>query len=414
MTKKRIVSQSSYVDPSKAGKKAAQGTNRVYRGTFEAEWTCNSCGREHIPGRIKKCPSCGNPKDYSEEYQAPEQTGAYLSDQELKEMGVDPNLHLSDEVCPYCGAKNKPGTPKCVNCGAPLEDVGYITRQCPACGTETNAEICPSCGAQTVPKEEKPPESPHPVGVQPTPTSQSLLDKYPFLKNTWVIVGVIISILALLICCIVMFIPRTETAIVDDIYWERTIGIQEHQYNQHEDWDLPAGTDLDHQEQKIHHYDKVLRGYEEECGYEDECTSVSVYDHTEKTCYDDGTCDEHDVYRTEQECTQEYVCEDVPVYDDVPVYQTWYTYHIWEWVDLEPVRASAHNANLQWPILNLDDNQREKPNSRQESCTVIFVNKKEKSFEYTPSCADLANYDIGSHWEIKRSAMAIKEVNPVK
>ncbi len=407
MTKKRVVSRSQHVDPSKVGKRAEAGTKRVYRGTIEAEWTCSSCGREHIPGSVKVCPSCGNPKDASEQYQAPSERKRYLTDEELKAMGVDPRLHLSDEECPYCGAKNKPGSQRCARCGAPLTDVGYTTRVCPACGRETNAHRCPSCGAETIPKEEAAPKSEPAPPSQPQPTSQT-----PFWRRKSTIIGAALAIL-MLVCGFFIFRPRTEVATVIDLYWERSIGVQEHQYNRHEGWDPPADADIESQEQRIHHHEQVLRGYEEQCGYKEVCTTQSVYDHTETICYDDGTCDEEDVYRDEEVCNNEYVCEDVPVYEAVPVYKTWYVYYVWEWVDLEPVTASGHDAYPRWPALDLAENQREKPDSRRERCIVTFENEKGKTFEYKPPCDELSRYDLGSRWRIKRTALSVQEVIPL-
>ena len=409
MTKKKVVSTSSHVDPSKAGDRKSAGTGKVYRGTVEAQWTCNSCGREGIPGRQKRCPSCGNPKDASETYEAPSTSGNYLSKQDLAALGVDPNLHLSDEECEFCGAKLKPGTPKCPNCGASLGDVGYTTRHCPACGMDSNEDKCPNCGSPTEEKltayreAEPPPAAPPSKPAAPKPKSK-------FLSPQYLIPAIIIILLMCIGGCLAIFasIPRSDTATVTALAWERSIGIQEHQYNRHEDWDLPSGADLDSREERIHHYDKVQIGTDEECGYEEKCETQSVYDHTETTCYDDGTCDEHDVYRDERECTDEYVCRDVAVYEDVPVYQTWYTYHIWEWVDIKPAVASGNDNEPEWPKVNLGENQRE--GEREEECIVTFTTPKDKSYPYNTPCAEMGKYELDAKWEIKRNASRVTEV----
>jgi len=412
MTKKRVVSTSSYVDPGKAGDRKSAGTKKVYRGTVEAQWTCNSCGRTGIPGRQKRCPSCGNPKDASEEYEAPAEHGKYLTPEELKAMGVDATLHLSDEECGFCGAKLKPGTQKCPNCGAVLGDVGYTTRQCPACGRESNEDKCPNCGAPT---EEKLIAHRHVEKEPPKPQTQppvSFFDKLlALLKQPKYLIPTLIILGLMCACgCMALYasIPRSDAATVTDIAWERSIGIQEHQYNRREGWDLPTGADLDSREERIHHYDKIQIGTEENCGYEEKCETHSVYDHTETTCYDDGTCDEHDVYRDERECTDEYVCRDVPVYEDIPVYRTWYTYHIWEWVDIEPVVASGNDNEPAWPEVNLGKDQRE--GERKEQCTVMFMTQKDKTYPYNAPCSELGKYERGAKWQIKRNASQVLEV----
>lgn len=410
MTKRQVVSRSSYVDSSKVGQTAAAGTERVYRGTIEAQWTCNSCGRAGIPGRQKRCPSCGNPKDRSETYEAPTGEVKYLTPDELKAMGVDPTLHLSDEECDYCGAKLQPGTQKCPNCGAALGDVGYTTRHCPACGRESNEEKCPNCGSPT---EEK--LTAHREATPPPPPQPAQPAREPWYKNRKLLIPAIIAAVFLCLCaCIstIMLWPRNEVASVSALAWERQIAIEEHQYNQHEGWDLPVGADLDGREERIHHYDQVQIGTEEECGYEQQCESVSVYDHTDRVCYDDGTCDEEDVYRTEQDCHDEYVCEDVPVYESVPRYATWYTYHIWEWVAIEPARAQGNDNAPYWPEVRLGQDQRE--GARTEKCTVKFTNDKGNSYPFTAPCSEMGKYERGSEWKITRDANSVQEVSPVE
>ena len=422
MVKKRIVSQTSYVDPKKVGKKKAAGTKKVYRGTFEAQWTCSSCGRTGISGRLKRCPGCGNPKDAGEEYEAPTGKVAYLTPEALKAMGVDPTQHLSDEECEYCGAKLQPGTQKCPNCGAALGDVGYTTRVCPACGRESNDEKCPACGADTEEKlvahrHAEPPKRARKrskSAPQPKKWPATWLSKLPaFLQKPKFYIPLLILLVFTCLCtCVTIIanIPRNEIGTVTDIAWERSIAIEEHQYNQHEDWTLPAGADLISQEERIASYNQVQVGTERECGYEESCTTESVYDHTEQTCYDDGTCDEHDVYRDEQNCTNDYVCDDVPVYEDVPVYKTWYTYNIWEWVDIEPAVARGSDADVYWPQVPLADNQREGKST--ESCVVTFTNTKGNTYPFSPSCDELYQYPIGSKWNIERNANRVLEVEP--
>lgn len=409
MVKKRIVSQTSYVDPSKAGQQQAAGTGKVYQGTLEAQWECSACGRTGIPGRMKSCPSCGKPKR-SEQYEAPAGKADYLTPEELKAMGVDPTLHLSDEECGYCGGKLKPGTQKCPNCGAALGDVGYTTHVCPSCGRESNAEQCPACGAATEEKLVAHREA-EPQPAKPVPAWLRWLP--PFLQKPQVLIPLLI-VLGLACFCvisgIIASIPKTETATVTNIAWERSIAVQEYQYVERGDWSLPAGADLVNQEMRIYSYNRVQVGTEERCGYEQFCDTTSVYDHTETVCYDDGTCDEHDVYRDEQTCSDEYVCDQVPVYEDVPIYETWYVYNMWEWVDLEPIVTRGSDIDIYWPETRLGETQNE--GTRTENCIVTFTTEKGNSYTYRPPCSELYQYPRGSRWNIKRNVDEILEVQP--
>ncbi len=410
MTKKRIVSQTSYVNPNKVGQTQTAGTREVYQGTLEAQWTCNSCGRTGIPGRVKRCPGCGNPKDAGEQYEAPTGKAAYLTPDELKAMGVDPTQHLSDEECDYCGAKLQPGTQKCPNCGGVLGDVGYTTRACPACGRESNAEKCPNCGAAT---EEKLVAHRH-AEPQPTKWLPAWLNWLPaFMQKPQFLIPLFIIVPLVCLCVIfgiVSSIPRDEVATVTDIAWERSIAIQEYQYVEHGGWSLPAEADLVSQETRVYSYNKVQVGTEQSCGYEQSCDTTSVYDHTERTCYDDGTCDEYDVYRDEQTCSNEYVCNEVPVYESVPEYQDWYVYNVWEWVDVEPAIARGTDTDIYWPETRLSNTQNER--ARTESCLVTFTNTKGATYTYRPPCAELYRFQRGSQWKITRNATEILEVQP--
>ncbi len=402
MAKKQIVSQSSYVDSGKEDKKAQAGTDRVYQGTFEAQWTCTSCGTTGIPGRKKLCPSCGNPKGEDEVYEASAGAAKYLSPEELKTLGVDPNQHLSDEKCNYCDAKLQPGTQKCPNCGAVLGDVGYTTRHCPACGRESNAEKCPNCGSPT---EEK--LVAHREAEPPPPAAAPI----PFYKRReFIIPTAIVLMLLCLVVCLTLCVARTrnETATVGALSWERTIAIEEHQYNRHEDWNPPAGADIKSREERISRYDQVQVGTKEECGYEEECETESVYDHTEKTCYDDGTCDEEDVYRDEQKCHDEYVCEDVPEYESVPRYETWYVYEVWEWVKVDEEVARGADNEPVWPEVALGNDRRE--GERSEHCEVTFTTDKGDSYPYVLPCSEIRQFKRGAQWEIKHDSTRVLEV----
>lgn len=419
MAKKQVVSTSRRVDASKAGQQAVPGTEPKYVGTFESEWTCSSCGRTAIPGSVKVCPSCAHPKDASETYQEPGQRGRYLNQSELAERGVDPTQHLSDETCEYCGGKIKPGTPICPHCNANLVDVGYTSRQCPNCQQETNEMSCPACGTATAVK------GPKPVAAAAKPISR------PAPRSAFMGIGLgVVAILLLCGFCVIAGFAllwatdQPEPVTVTDVYWKRTVLLEEYKYNERGDWTLPATANLISTEEKIHHYNDVLTGYVEQChmesqlagyreacGYEQSCQSVSVYDYTETVCYDDGTCDDHDVYRTEQQCSDEYVCEDVPNYQDVqvcqdvpqyiqePVYQPWYTFNIWEWVVTEPMVAEGHNLSPVWPDVPQSDTIREQTNGRMETCTLTLSGEEENSYTYDIPCTEFGRYERGTRWE---------------
>lgn len=429
MAKKKIVSRSRRVDPNKVGKRAERGKKPVYQGTFEAEWSCTSCGREHIPGSEKICPACSNPRETEEAYQQPEERGAYMTQAELQESGVDPTQHLSDESCRYCQAKIKPGAQNCPNCGANLVDTAYTARQCPACGRETNAELCPDCGTATELKGSKP-------AVIRAAASAKPKQRFPLGIMAG---GIGFTVLACIALIVLLVLPKNIEAGVTARSWTRTIVVQEHQYNPHEGWDVPAGADVTGSEVRVHHHDQVLigtveechwesqrTGYDQQCGYEESCQSVSVYDYTETICYDDGTCDDTDHYRDEQDCSQVYACEDVaryedvevcsdvPQYQDVPVSQDWYFFNHWEWVAVTSLQTSGAETPLIWPEFVADDTHREAPAGRSEICTVTFETEKGDLLQFEPTCSELDRYAEGSQWTLRVSDDEIVEIEALQ
>ncbi|MCB9813175.1 MAG: zinc ribbon domain-containing protein [Pseudomonadales bacterium] len=254
MTKKRIVSRRTFVDPKKVGKTKPSGSTRsVVVKTQESLWDCTSCGTTGIKGRNKICPNCGHTKDAGEQYREPGSDAPALTKHELDKMGVDAQHH-SDETCSFCGSKNKPGTQTCNQCGASLADVARTNRICDNCGRETSEGTCPNCGAVTRLKSEplhqqtvqayRPTTSYPTTHRRETSTGFDLTD-----PRVWVpALGLLFIALMALI-----FWPRQAEVQVKSVGWKAEVFLQEYQYNQHEGWSLPAGADLVSTRQKEHH-----------------------------------------------------------------------------------------------------------------------------------------------------------------
>lgn len=427
MAQRKVVSKGSFVDPNLVGTTSPSETSRVYLGTVEAQWTCASCGNSGIPGGTKKCPQCGNPKDATETYQPPASNAPYLTQDQLSEMGVDVATHESDEECPFCQAKVKPGTQKCPNCGGTIANTARTSRKCPSCGRETNDLDCPSCGADTVSKDATPvaptPYAPHPPRYEPPIRS----------AFNWKLVGLVLLGLLFVVGLIVALWPRETTATVSSVGWTSTIFLQEKRYNQHSGWSIPSGGDYVGESLQIHHYDQVYDHTEEQCHYERQPNGTETepyldqdcgneYVRTDVTCYDDGTCDHDAVYEyvchpvTKYRQVPKYedvrVCKDVKIYRSEPRYATMFTYNIWEWVNVAPAEASGNDLKPRWPELQLDNNHSE--SGRQQVYRVTFK-IKEKSYQYNlNSVEEFQRYQIGSSWNLKRSGSKVLEVNPPK
>jgi hypothetical protein len=427
MARKKIVSRGKmFVDPTKKGTiLPGSGPTRIYAGTIKAEWTCGSCDQPHIPGDEKNCPSCGNPKEDTEVYQAPTSPGPILTAKELAEMGVDPKQHFSDETCPSCFSKLKPGTTVCPHCGSTVNDTAYTKSKCPNCGRETNGDNCLNCGGQTAPKY-----------VAPVTPRASLISSFsnrlPIREtpNLLTIFGVLAVLV--FVCAILGFLfwPRQTTMRVSDVFWVRTINLQEKQHIHKEGWSLPAGAENVSTTSQFHHNEPIMKNIcepeKQVVDHEKDCHTKQVevtnreYVGTEPECYDDGTCEYIDVYDEVTSYEDKEVCIDKPVYGmvnvcedrkvgDTPIYQDYYSYNVWEWVNINSAEASGHNLQPQWPSVATSANVRSSGQS--ESLTVVFVNEKNQQYRYAPSDAtEFQNYTPGSVWEVKYNSVQVTEV----
>lgn len=392
---RRLVSSTRYVKQELVGTTKplgsdSDGDNRVYAGTVMSTWNCGNCGHQNIGGDTKHCPNCQSPKgDYDgEEYQQPALDAPYLSAAKLNDMNVDITHHYSDEQCPFCNSRLKPQT-----------------------------KVCPNCHGVVRPDEEDEPEpSFEQVSLYQNQADLPEVSKSGFTVN-WKLIGIGLIVAALIGLVTFFLWPREEQAVVTQASWVSTVSLQEYQYNQYVGWEIPIGGDYVSESREIHHYDPVYVRTDTECHRErvdDPDTCRSVYSHTDRDCYDDGTCDEHDVY--EQECTENYhyenVCEETDVYRQEPRYAQKYTYNIWEWVEISPVTLSGTGSDIRYPTdFVIDDYHRE--SGREQTFALVFT-VGEDSYTYVPQSLDeYLRYPEGSEWIIVRNWSIITEIKPL-
>lgn len=96
------------------------------RRIIEGTWTCSSCQREGIPGRERRCPQCGSPR----EADGPESTfdfGPQTETGRSEREAVTEAAQLAraaagaDWFCGYCGAGNAGDAQRCRHCNAPTD-----------------------------------------------------------------------------------------------------------------------------------------------------------------------------------------------------------------------------------------------------------------------------------------------------
>lgn len=439
MAGRKVVSRSISVDPNLVGKKYSTGGTHSL-GIKDAEWDCNSCGHKNIVGNVKICPSCGNPKDSSENYREPSIERPYLSPAELDARGVDKD-HGSDEECPSCGSKVPPKTQICPQCGSSIKNVGKTTLVCPNCSRETMMSLCQSCGTATVPKTLQARREPSITTY--SPSFPSTVEPGTNGMPKWLLAMIGLGAIGIISLCIFgainYFTPKVNVGSVSASSWSCEVPVIENQYVLTGSWNgVPAGGDYVREYEKFHHNDKVFdhtdpgcKDYWEVVGNhqgpgtpKDVCVDNYVYDYTEHIVYDDGT--KEDIVHTKNDpiCHEEPTtitiddydwvehCNPFPVYRDVPVNQTWYEYNIWQWVSLKPLSASGNDSVISCPAVHETNKYKQNGNPTIVCATSFSIN--EDQYPYSPDCSnEFPRYFVGSQWQVTTSGPSITKIEVV-
>lgn len=350
-------------------------------GYVKLEWTCPGCGSKN-PGPEPKCLGCGAPQPEDVEFEQMAEEKLLTDEAEIARAKASPDVH-----CAYCGARNRAGAAKCVQCGASLGEgrkrasgrvVGaHRSRKaadvpCPACGASNpaTARKCSQCGSSMA--------QPKRVARRSTQVTKS---RAP--------IGCLIAIAAVLILVVVFFIlsSRTHDVVgrVEAVYWERSIGVEALGPVAYEDWrsDVPADADLLSCSQKVHHtQDQPTGDSQQVCGTPYTVDTGSGYGEVVQDC--------------------EY-----QVYDD------WCQYTLQEWQEVDRVALEGDDLSPRWPALNLRAGQRE--GERQEKYQVLF-DADGKDYTYTTSDVErFTRCKVGSRWTLKVNALGgIAQIDPAK
>jgi hypothetical protein len=138
----------------------------------------------------------------------------------------------------------------------------------------------------------------------------------------------------------VYFATRTHevTVQVDRFEWSRVINVDHFATVREGDWSVPAGGRYVSQEQRIHHYNRVLDHYE--------TRTRQVQSGSER--YVCGTTNNGNGTFSDRYCTRTtYRTETYrePVYRQDPVYRTYYHYDIDKWVPYRTVPTGGQNRS---------------------------------------------------------------------
>jgi len=295
---------------------------------YEGLWDCRHCETQGVPGGQRACPSCGSVREDDVEFYLPEDGGREITDDaELADAEAG-----RDWYCTYCEAGNTAVMAECHQCGAPKEDAAeHVTKE------ERAAK-------QAAAERERAAEDGGDDGGGGGATT---------------LVGVGLGAAALLlVCCVASFFlfgSSDVRAEVTGFSWERSVAVEEYKTVREEGWDVPRGGRVLDREERVHHHEEVLDGYETKTRKKKVQVGTRRVKAGKKNLGNGRFKDiyrEEPVYETRTETYRE------AVYRDEPVYETWFTYEIDKWVTVRTARSQGRDQAPEWPDPELRDGQR--------------------------------------------------------
>ncbi len=352
-------------------------------------WNCPSCGNANIPGSSQSCPSCGKTRDNTVKFIAPDGSSSrpkvYVTDPAKAES----LRHSPDWHCSFCNNLVNHYQSRCPSCGHTREESDANYHQL---HRERDSAVLPLNGSdQSSDDDEEYHRSTNDEVKRPRSTGGDRI-----YTSKRIIIGILI--VALVVGIIVgawfIFSPKERYITVEDIYWNRSIDIQEYRTVRESDWYVPAGGRIQYTQQEIHHYDRVFDHYNEvqksrevPCGSHEE-----VYGHR-----DLGNGYFEELTRTVIDYKTEYYTEKEEVYRQDPVYRTKYYYDIERWVYNRSVYSGEHNQEPYWPSYTLADNER---TSTTHEKYMITASYEDKTDDYSMEYKDWIETYIGNELHV--------------
>jgi ribosomal protein L40E len=343
-------------------------------GYVELHWTCPNCGTMN-PGSERVCRGCGSPQPDDVEFEQAERQELITDEEDIAKAKAGADVH-----CGYCGARNPAGTTVCTQCQADLSEgakrkagrvvgafkTGPATKvTCPNCGAENpdTALSCSACGGSLQRKE----------GVKEADKVESKVDKPK--PKPWVsavlIAGMVVICVVVVIIVVLSMQTTAVAGVVQDVSWERTIGIEALMPVEYNDWFDLISTDAE-----VGACDQQVRSIED-----------SPSANSEEVCGTPYTVDKGDGFaEVVQDC--EY-----HVYDD------FCTYTVEEWQQVDESVLEGYDTNPIWPEPVLYEGQ-QIGSEREESYTIVFDAGGE-TYAFTTTDSELFQQcQIGSTWNL--------------
>lgn len=371
-------------------------------------WDCPYCGKSNVPGSEQSCPSCGRTRDNTVKFHPPSQSPStpkvYVTDPDKAErLRNSPDWH-----CNFCDSLVNHYQYICPNCGHNRDenDRHYFQLH----PERRSARFSPSGSPLSSDDDEEDHQSTRSnKSSNDSPKSSGSTSSYNSPKRSrahsrnlnipWKRIGIILLIAAIVAGIAVgawfIFSPKERYITVTDMYWARSIEIEEYRTVRESDWSVPNGGRVQYTQQEIHHHETVLDHYETVT----KSRQVITGSHEEVSGYRDlGNGYFEEITRTVYDYGTEYYTEQEPVYRQDPVYQTKYYYDIERWKYDYTVRSGAHDKEPYWPEYTLeDDKHRAGSKSQSYNITAVY---EDKSDNYSMHYGDWIETSIGDQLHV--------------
>lgn len=338
-------------------------------GYVELEWVCPNCKRKNS-GTKKVCEACGSPQPSDIAFQRAQQE-KLIEKEDIKQAALSADIH-----CGFCGARNVSDAKICSQCSADLtagkaRDSGQVVGafepsmkeqeiKCRHCASMNpgNYHYCRNCGASFA-EPSKPLEA-----IKTTEKKRSPL--------FFIAIGLAIVVGCGLLAYLGsgLFKRDTFAGTVEQVYWQRSIAIEELGPVQHQDWksEIPTEAQIVSCEKRFHHtQNEPAPDAQEVCG-----TSYIV---------DKGSGYGEVVQDCEYRVMLDY-CD----------------YTVTEWVVVDRIALDGYNLDAVWPDPNLSQGQRL---GQKEEKYLITFSSSNGNYEYTTADEYLFEQAIpGSSWKL--------------
>lgn len=353
----------------------------------EGLWDCKYCTNKGIGGSMRECPNCGKPRDEDTKFYMPGQI-KYVDEEKAKTISRE-----SDWLCMYCNSLNSASNNVCSSCGAERtsENLNYFEnrdlKDVKQSSTEDYADevSVEDESDDTVDElDDEVDDYEDSNGDTPKKNLSTVVKSIAsgvveVTKEYWKYALIALSIIAVIIGVIWIFIPKEQTITIDSTYWERSIAIESYQTVNESDWTLPDNARLHESRREIYRYEQVLDHYEDKTR-QVEKQRISHYEERVSGYRDLGNgyfeeiTERVPVYETYYE-TEHY---QEPVYRSEPVYKTKYYYEIDKWLYDRTLTTSGYDKSPYWAdTSNLKSDERE--STKKEEYYIIGTNSKGKT-----------------------------------